>query len=124
VLVGRSGRGRHDARRKLLGDRHEAAEVGRDELDVCAAIAQRSLGRPEEPAAQTDAGLREDCVQVEEQRAEHLEPLPVVALAQRMQQPVRRARTQRNRQGVGRPKPRRRLPRAQLARGHCWGAMT
>ena len=55
--VGRSSERRDDPRRQQLGDRAEAPEVSRDELDVRAARQQEALGRPVEPAEVPDVRL-------------------------------------------------------------------
>ncbi len=75
VGVGRRGGRRHDARCELFRDGHEAAEVGGNELDLPARVAQRALRGSEEAAPQPHAGLGEHREVVEQQRAEDLELL-------------------------------------------------
>ena len=92
-----------DAGVELLDDGREAPEVRRDELDVGARVAQEPFGRAVEAGEQADAGLREQRVEVGEQRAEHLELLEVVALAERVQEGAGLARSERDRQAVPGP---------------------
>ena len=118
VVVGRRGRRRHDPRRELLRDRDESAEVGGDELHPRARVAHRPFRGAEEAAAQTDAGLGEHDVEVEEQRAEHLERLPVVAPAERVQEPAGYAGTEWHRERVGGPEQCGRVRSTELSHGH------
>ena len=66
--------------------RDEPAEVGGHELDARAAVDEDPLGRPEETADVAHARLGEERVEVEQQRAEHVEVFPVVAFTERVQQ--------------------------------------
>ena len=89
--------------RELLGDRDEPPEVGGDELDARAAVEQDALGRSEEAADVPHARLREQRVEVEQQRAEHVEVLPVVACTERVQERRGLSRPQRHPEGVAGP---------------------
>ncbi len=91
-------------------------------MDVRAGVAQHPFGGTEEPAAQLDPGLGEHGVEVEEQRAEDLESLPVVAPAERVQESRRRAGTERYRECVDRTYQRGGVGRAQLACRHESGS--
>ena len=75
-----------DPRLEVVQHRLEAAEVGRHEVDRRAGVAQEPLGRTEEAAAVVHPRAHEQLVQVGEQRAEHLEVLEVVALAERVEE--------------------------------------
>ena len=68
-----------------------------------AAVDQDPLGGPEEAADIAHARLGEQRVEVEEQRAEHVEVFPVVAFTERVQQRRRLTRPQRDPEGVTRP---------------------
>ena len=86
--VGCGDRGGHHPGSELFDDGAEPTEVGRDVLDVGAAVAKEPLGRPEEPAAVVHARLHEHRVEVGQERAEQLEVDPVVTVAQRVQEPA------------------------------------
>jgi hypothetical protein len=103
VPVRRGDRSREDARVERLDDGGEAAEVGRDELDRGADVAEQPLGRAEEPGEQPDARLGEERIQVDEQRAEDVELLEVVALAERVEELGGLAGSERDRQAVAWP---------------------
>ena len=68
-----------------------------------AAVDQDPLGGPEETADIAHARLGEERIEVEEQRAEHVEVFPVVAFTERVQQRRRLTRPQRHPEGVTRP---------------------
>ena len=78
---------------------------------------QEPLGRPEEPGEQVHPGLGEQRVEVDEERAEHLEVLEVVALAERVQEGGRLAGPERDAQRVGGADERRRFGGGQHLRG-------
>ena len=86
VAVGRRGRGGHHARRHPPRDPREAAEVGGDEPDGVARVAQSAFDRPVEARVQRDTGACEERKQVDEQRGEHVEPLEALARAERVEQ--------------------------------------
>ena len=116
VGVGRRRAGCDDARCELLGDGHEPAEVGGHELDAGAAVDEHPLGRPEEAADVADSGPAEQGVEVEQQRTEDVEVLPVVALPQRVQERRRVAGTERDPEGVAWAEQRDRLREGALLR--------
>ena len=72
VLVRRCGLRHHDARREPGEDRRKLTEAAGNELDVVSHRMQQALGRPEEAAAIVHAGLGEDVVKIEAQRAADL----------------------------------------------------
>ena len=85
---------------EALDDGREAAEVRRNELDVRARFAQEPLGRPEEAGEQVDPGLGEQREEIDEQRAEHLEALEVVAFTERVKESGRLTGPERDREPV------------------------
>ena len=88
VGVGRRRRRRHDAARD--GTARRSGEKRRKSDGTNSTLApesrQEPLGRPEEAGEEAHAGLGEQRVEVDQQRAEHLELLEVVALAERVQE--------------------------------------
>ena len=101
--VRRSSERGDDAGREQLGDRAEASEVRGDELDVGPARQQETLGRAVETAQVAHVRLREDVEEVDQQRAHDLEVLPVVAGPERVQEPRRLTRSERDHQAVAPP---------------------
>ena len=105
VGVGRRRGGRHHPRALLLQQRREAAKVGGGEGDVGSLVAQRALDRAVEAREVVHAGMLEDLRVDEQQRAVDAQLLPVVALAQRVEQRPRLARSQRDADACRGPRP-------------------
>ncbi len=92
---------RHHVRRLGGEDRREAAEVGRREADVRAAVAQRPLDRPEEAREVVHVRVLEDLAEHREQRAVDAQVDPVVTARERLHKGRRLPRAERDAQRVG-----------------------
>ena len=114
VPVGRRGHRRHHPRRLLFEQRREAPEIRRREADVRAGVAQHPLERPEEPRQVVHIRVVEDVAAHREQGAVDAQVLPVVALAERLEELGRLPGPKRDSERVGWPGAARQLhPRSR-----------
>ena len=105
VGVGRRGDGgHHPGRMRSRIGAKRGSRAGTNSMSAPAST-QEPLGRAEEPAEVADARLREHLVEVDEQRAEDLEVLPVVARRERVQERAGLAGAERDPDVVGCPDP-------------------
>ncbi len=98
--VRRRGGRRHHPGRLLLEHRLEAAEVGGGEADVGALVAQHALDRAVEARQVVDVRVVEERGEDEQQGRPDPQLLPVVPLAERLEQRRRLAGSERHREGV------------------------
>ena len=106
----RHGRRRgHHARCEMPQHRFEPAEVGRNEVDIRAGIAEEALARAEEATAVVHTLAHEQLVQIGKEGTEHLETSEVIAFTESMEETAGNARSEGDGECVGRTDRRHRL---------------